>query len=87
MLGLGSASWADLRYFLQTRLKRCLRNECASPAIPMKTYMHAATDADRAMLSEMVALTVVPAWLERCGDGCAEAWNGAMAEIVGVSAE
>ena len=50
MLGLGSASWADLRYFLQTRLKRCLRNECAFPAIPMKTYMHAATDADAVIL-------------------------------------
>lgn len=46
-----------------------------------------ASDADRALLSEVVASTVVPAWLQRCGDGCAEAWNGAMAEIVGVSAE
>ncbi|MGR3376298.1 TRAP transporter substrate-binding protein [Salipiger abyssi] len=47
----------------------------------------AASDADRALLQEKLGETVVSAWAERCGEGCAEAWNGAMAEIVGVRAE
>lgn len=47
----------------------------------------AASDADRALLQEKLGETVVLAWAERCGEGCAEAWNGAMAEIVGVRAE
>lgn len=46
-----------------------------------------ATEADRALLREKLGETVVSAWAERCGEGCAEAWNGAMAEIVSVRAE
>lgn len=44
------------------------------------------TDADKALLSETLRQTVVPAWLQRCGQDCAGPWNEAMAPIVGVTA-
>jgi len=62
------------------------RAECPLGEAASMTLVHA-TDEDRALLSQAVSSTVVPAWLARCGEGCAEAWNGALAGIVGVSAE
>jgi len=62
------------------------RAECPLGEAASMTLV-SATEQDRALLRQMVRSVVVPAWIDRCGEGCAEAWNGAMAEIVGVSAE
>lgn len=43
------------------------------------------TDAARSR--EVLTGTVLPRWIERCGEGCAEAWNRHMAPVVGVRAE
>jgi TRAP-type C4-dicarboxylate transport system substrate-binding protein len=43
--------------------------------------------ADAARSREVLTDTVLPRWIERCGEGCAEAWNMYMADVVGVRAE
>jgi TRAP-type C4-dicarboxylate transport system substrate-binding protein len=42
--------------------------------------------ADAARSREVLTDTVLPRWIERCGEECAEAWNRHMADVVGVRA-
>ena len=35
---------------------------------------------------EILASTVLPRWLQRCGPGCAELWNRTLAPATGVEA-
>ncbi len=43
--------------------------------------------ADTARIREVLTGTVLPRWIERCGEVCAEAWNRNLAPVVGVRAE
>ncbi|AJE47546.1 TRAP transporter substrate-binding protein [Celeribacter indicus] len=66
----------------------CLTGRAECPlGEPANMTLVEATDADRELLREKLSDTVVPAWVARCGEGCAENWNEAMADIVGVRAE
>ena len=40
--------------------------------------------ADQQRLRTLVASTVLPRWLARCGPGCAQVWNATLAPVVGV---
>ena len=42
------------------------------------------TEADRTRLRALLAGTVLPRWVERCGPRCADAWDTALAPVVGV---
>ncbi|MEI6162454.1 MAG: TRAP transporter substrate-binding protein [Roseococcus sp.] len=43
--------------------------------------------ADEAQRRRLLTGTVLPRWIERCGEECADAWNSHMAAEVGVRAE
>lgn len=47
----------------------------------------AVTPEDEAIRQRLVLQTVVPRWLDRCGDECAETWNGSLALTTGIRAE
>jgi ABC-2 type transport system ATP-binding protein len=40
--------------------------------------------ADNERLRTLLATTVLPRWVERCGPRCAEAWDGTLAPVAGV---
>ncbi len=42
--------------------------------------------ADQQRLRTLVASTVLPRWLARCGPGCAQVWNTTLAPVVGIPA-
>ncbi|WP_407526546.1 TRAP transporter substrate-binding protein [Methylobacterium oryzisoli] len=42
--------------------------------------------ADEARRRRLLVETVLPGWIERCGDACAEAWNGTIAASLGIRA-
>ena len=42
--------------------------------------------ADQQRLRSLVASTVLPRWLARCGPGCAQVWNTTLAPVVGIQA-
>lgn len=42
------------------------------------------TEADRVLLKKLLADSVLPAWVKRCGAKCAETYNEALAPITGV---
>jgi TRAP-type C4-dicarboxylate transport system substrate-binding protein len=44
------------------------------------------TEADNQKLREAFRTSVLPAWLQRCGDTCVPVWNRLMAPIVGIRA-
>ena len=46
-----------------------------------------ATPQDDKRLSEAFRTSVLPAWLERCGNACVPVWNTVMAPTVGIKAE
>jgi TRAP-type C4-dicarboxylate transport system substrate-binding protein len=46
-----------------------------------------ATPEDEQRLRESFRTSVLPAWLERCGNACVPVWNRVMAPITGVHAE
>lgn len=42
---------------------------------------------DQQLLDRIVQETIVPQWVSRCGEGCAEKWNASIAPIIGVTAQ
>lgn len=42
--------------------------------------------ADEQRRREIVAATVLPRWVKRCGAGCADAWNATLAGVTGLQA-
>jgi hypothetical protein len=44
------------------------------------------TPEDEARRHDLLTATVLPRWIERCGQDCVEAWNRHLAQVVGVSA-
>ena len=46
-----------------------------------------ATPQDETRLREAFRTSVLPAWLERCGNACVPVWNTVMAPTVGIKAE
>jgi TRAP-type C4-dicarboxylate transport system substrate-binding protein len=54
---------------------------------PGKMTAVRATAADEARRRQILAQTVLPRWLERCGDGCAEVWNRTLGPATGVGAQ
>ncbi len=50
-----------------------------SPMIEVK-----ATDADKALLRKVLAESVLPAWVKRCGSRCGDVYNEVVAPISGV---
>jgi hypothetical protein len=46
-----------------------------------------ATAADEARRRQILSQTVLPRWLERCGEGCAEVWNRTLGPATGVGAQ
>lgn len=53
---------------------------------PGHMKLMAASPADDALRRELLARQVLPRWLQRCGPGCAEAWNRTLAPVAGVPA-
>lgn len=45
------------------------------------------TPSDAAKLREAFRTSVLPAWVQRCGDGCVEVWNRLLAPVSGIKAE
>ena len=45
-----------------------------------------ATAADEARRREILTATVLPNWVKRCGDGCADMWNRVLAPTTGLRA-
>ena len=43
-----------------------------------------ATDADKALLRKVLAESVLPAWVKRCGSRCGDVYNDVVAPISGV---
>lgn len=81
------AVWAEVKEETEVGFD-CLTGRSTCPlGEPASLTLVESSEEDRAELRAKVGETVVPAWSERCGEGCAEAWNAAMADIVGVRAE
>jgi hypothetical protein len=45
------------------------------------------TAADRQRLREVVRSSVIPRWIERCGDECVKAWNATIGPVVDIRAD
>jgi TRAP-type C4-dicarboxylate transport system substrate-binding protein len=54
---------------------------------PGKMTAVRATAADEARRRQILAQTVLPRWLERCGEGCAEVWNRTLGPATGLGAQ
>jgi TRAP-type C4-dicarboxylate transport system substrate-binding protein len=54
---------------------------------PGKMTAVRATAADEARRRQILSQTVLPRWLERCGEGCAEVWNRTLGPATGVGAQ
>ncbi len=44
------------------------------------------TDADVRLARALLSSTVLPGWIRRCGDSCADAWNGSLGPLLSIPA-
>jgi hypothetical protein len=63
-----------------------LAAECSSGKLGRMTEIKP-TPQDNKRLREVFRTSVLPAWLERCGNRCAPVWNELLAPVCGVKAE
>jgi hypothetical protein len=56
----------------------------SKPALRGRMTVVQPSAADNERLRTLLATTVLPRWVERCGPRCAEAWDGTLAPVVGV---
>lgn len=54
---------------------------------PGRMVVVRATAADEARRREILTGTVLPNWIKRCGEGCAEMWNRVLAPTTGIVAK
>lgn len=64
-----------------TGLGPCARGTAASMTLVEPS------EADREVLRDLLAETVIPRWAERCGAECVSDWNATVGEALGVQAE
>ncbi|MBL8352991.1 MAG: TRAP transporter substrate-binding protein [Burkholderiaceae bacterium] len=53
---------------------------------PGRMVVVEADEADRLRWRRTVVSTVLPRWIERCGDTCAEVWSSTLAPVTGIEA-
>ncbi len=59
---------------------------CSPDRFGRMTLVPVSADDDERRRGLLVK-TVLPAWIERCGPACVEAWNGTLAPVTGIRAE
>lgn len=82
-----NAVWEDVAYESAKGMD-CLTGQAECPfGEPASMTLVGATEEDEALRAEILQNTIVPKWLERCGESCAAPWNESIGKIVGVSAD
>jgi TRAP-type C4-dicarboxylate transport system substrate-binding protein len=81
---LEAAIWADAERQHQQGLLCNTGAACCVDGKPGRMQLVNLDAQDRAQLQQSVRTSVLPVWLQRCGDGCAAVWNQLLAPTTGV---